>query len=163
MKTTFHVLIALFLLLPSLAVADEALWQAQLVHPDTGPDEWVISQAVAPTKPEKIADAFKTIYAKDKQPRIRHVALGELFKRADLQADVIAYLESQPAFNASLPPFGHNRWGFKNSAEIPKLVSAALLQSKFVESLNKELAAFGWKATDTNMEKLFFTKDDGKT
>jgi hypothetical protein len=142
--------------------ADEPLWTAQQVHPEAGQDEWVIHPAAEPEKAICLADALKGIYQKDQQPIIRHVAFGSLFKRADLQADVVVSLQKQEDFKKTPPPYGKNKWDFENSGKLQKLVSDALLQSKFAESLNKDLAAYEWKITSVSIEKLYFTKENDK-
>jgi hypothetical protein len=140
----------------------EALWTADLVHCGSEGEKWVISPAVEPTKPQRLADVLTTIFSKDRPARLKHIALGTLFTRADLQADVTGYLQKQELFQKSPPPFGQSRWDFKNSGEMQKLVADALLQSKFVASLNNELAAFEWRISSVSMEKLYFTKENEK-
>jgi hypothetical protein len=144
------------------AVANDPIWTADRIHSDNSHDEWAIHPAVEPASPLSLTDALKSIYEKDKQPVIRHIALGSLFKRADLQAEVVTFLQKQEDFQNTPPPYGKNKWDFENSGKMQKLVSQALLQSKFAESLNKDLAAYGWKITSVSMEKLFFTKENDK-
>lgn len=158
----FRVLVALSCFLSISSSADEALWTADLVHYEPGRDEWVIRPAVEPAKPQRLADVLKTISSKDPKLGIRHISLNTLFKRADLQSEVVAYLQKQKEFQKSPPPFGQSRWDFDNSGEIQKLVSDALMRSTFVVSLNRELASYNLKITSTNMEKLYFTKEDQK-
>ncbi|WP_150107194.1 hypothetical protein [Pedosphaera parvula] len=162
MKITVRAIVAVFALFALSAFADEALWTAALVHYDVGQDEWAIYPAVEPTPPQRFVDVLQVIHSKDKKGHIHSIALGKFFTRADLQSDVVAYLQKQKLFQTSPPPFGHNRWNFKNSGEMQRLVSDALLQSRFVDSLNRDLAAYKWKITSAGMEKLFFTKEDEK-
>lgn len=136
------------------------MWTAKLVQHETEGESWVVSPAVEPNKPQRFADVLTGIFSKDRQATIKHIAVGNLFTRADLQTDVIGYLQKQPRFQTSPPPFGQNRWDFKNSGEMQKLVADGLLQSGFVGSLNKELAAYGLKISSVSMEKLFFTKEN---
>jgi hypothetical protein len=143
------------------AIADEALWTTELVHYDAG-SEWAIYPAVEPVERKRMADILRSIHSKDKKARIHSIALGTLFKRADLQSEVVGYLQKQPLFQTSPPPFGKNRWSFKTSREYHKMVSEALLQSAFIKSLDKELATYGWKVISAGMEKLYFTKEDNK-
>jgi len=79
---------------------------------------------------------LEAIYAHGNVPHIKHVYLGTLFHRDDLQAEVVGYLKKQKSFHDSPPPFG--TWAFKGSGEIQKLVSEALLQSQFVTALKVE-------------------------
>lgn len=149
-----------FLALPSFA--DEALWTADLVHYGSDGDKWVIEPAVESTKAQRLAAVLQTIHSKGQEVQFKHIALNTLYSRADLQSDVIGYLEKQELFQTSPPPVGKGRWDFKNSGEIQKLVKNALLETQFVTLLNKELAAYGWKISSVSMEKLYFTKEDGK-
>jgi len=150
------------ILLTPHAYADEPLWTANPVRYENEGEKWVISPAVEPTKPLRLAEALTAIFTKDSQARIQHVALGTLFKRSDLQADVIEFLQKQELFQTSPPPFGQSRWDFRNSGDMQKLVADGLLQSKLVASLNSVLANRGWKVSSVSMEKLFFTKENEK-
>jgi hypothetical protein len=88
--------------------------------------------------------------------------LGALYRRADIQADVVAALERQDRFKISPPPFRKNKWDFPGRGETQMLVSDALAQSRFVKSLNDELAVFKLQIVSASMEKLFFIKENGK-
>ncbi|HVU26693.1 MAG TPA: hypothetical protein VHG71_03030 [Verrucomicrobiae bacterium] len=155
---------ALSALLALPAFADEALWTTEFHHYDFAKpfDAWPIYPAVEPTKPETMAQVLNDIYSKDKNPRIFGISLSTLSTRADIQEDVVTYLEKQPEFQKSPPPFGINKWNFENRAQIEKLVSDALMQSRFVNSLNKEFARQGLKISSAGFEKTFFTKENGK-
>ncbi len=147
--------------------AAEVLWKAELVHYDfVQPpyDAWVVSRTFE-TGPQsqQLTNVFSTIPAKDKNARIAHIYLGDHVGQKDLQSDVVSYLEKQESFRKNPPPSGQGAWTFKNIAEIKKLVAEGLMQSKFANSINAALAPQKKRITSVSMEKLLFTKKDGKT
>jgi hypothetical protein len=144
------------------ASVDERLWAADLVHYEAGTDKWVIRPAVEPTEPQSLADVLRRIHTTVDSPDINHIALGTLFKRTDLQFEVVRYLENHPQFRRTPPPFGKNRWDFESSGEIRKLVADALLSSVFVTSIRQQLQGYNWSISSVDIEKLYFTKEDGK-
>ena len=146
--------------------ASEVLWKAELVHYDLVPpyDAWVVSPALeAGPQSQQLTNVFATIHAKDKNARIAHVYLGDQVGQKELQSDVVSYLEKQESFKKTLPPSGQGAWTFKNIAEIKKLVAEGLMQSKFANSINAALAPQKKRITSVSMEKLLFTKKDGRT
>jgi len=155
-------MIAACIAIGTSAIAGESIWTAKLVHYGEDKDEWAIYLATDPIKPSQLSELLKNIFNQDQNARIHHIALGKLFAREDIQTEVVNYLQKQELFQSSPPPFGLNQWNYKGSGEIHKLVSDALLQSKFVASLNQELAMYHRKIMSAGIEKLFFTKEDGK-
>jgi hypothetical protein len=147
--------------------AGEVLWKAELVHYDLVQppyDAWVVSRALeAGPQSQQLTNVLATIHAKDKNARIAHVYLGGQVGQKDLQSDVVSYLEKQESFKKTPPPSGQGAWTFKNIEEIKKLVAEGLMQSKFANSINAALAPQKKRITSVSMEKLLFTKKDGKT
>jgi len=147
------------------AHTEDVQWTAQVVHRDSSKTEvydgWVISPASDWAGESRgFRETVEAIYSQDTKPHIKHVYLGTLFHRDDIQAEVIGYLQKQKSFRDSPPPFG--KWTFKGSGEMQKLVSEALLQSKFVASLNKVLSQHKQRISSVSMEKLCFTKEHDK-
>jgi len=136
----------------------EGLWVAEQVDPRSS--EWVIHPTE--TNPQTLPQILRKTYQNEKKSRIRHIALGSLYQRADIQADVVENLERQERFKVAPPPFGKNNWDFPEKVEVQKLVADALLHSHFVKSLNDDLSAFRLRIVSVAMEKLYFTKDHNK-
>ncbi len=147
------------------AHAQNVQWTAHVVHHDSSKveidDGWVISPASDSAGESRgFKETLEAIYAHGNAPHIKHVYLGTLFHRDDLQAEVVGYLKKQKSFHDSPPPFG--TWAFKGSGEIQKLVSEALLQSQFVTALNNVLSRHKQTIGSVSMEKLYFTKEHDK-
>jgi len=140
-------------------------WATQVIHYDSSDtavyDGWVISPASDFAGESRgFTETLEAIYSQDKDPHIKHVYLGTLFHRDDLQVEVISYMQKQRSFRDSPPPFG--TWSFRGAGEIQKLVSEALLQSQFVASLNNALSLHKQRIGSVSMEKLYFTKEHDK-
>jgi len=141
--------------------AEDLQWTTQLVHYEFSKpyDAWVISPASDSAGERRgFRETVEAIYSQDKNPRIEHVYLGTLFTRHDLQTEVVSYLMKQKCFRDSLPASGKRT--FTGNSQTQKLVSQALLQCKFVNSLNEVLSPRKQRINSVSMEKLFFTRED---
>lgn len=143
------------------SVGDEITWVARAsAAGGAAGKEWVISPPVAPVTGVKFTNLLNDLLATNKETQIRHIALGDVASRPDLQSEVMSRLEKTHLFQKAPPPFGMGKWNFKHSGDYQKLVADALLASDLVGKLNEGLAPHDKKITGVSMEKLFFTKDE---
>jgi len=144
----------------------ELRWDHKLEHytPAEGAayNAWVITPpARESASPQDLGTVLEVI-SHDANPSIAHLFLGDLIRRPGLQTAVMDYVSAQPEFQKHPPPTGFGRWEFKNSAKLRALVEQGLLRSPFVADGNALLAKQGKAVISVSMEKLFFTKQDGK-
>jgi len=144
----------------------ELRWDHRLEHytraEASAYDAWVIAPPVREsTDPQELGAILEAI---SHQPNtsIAHIFLGDLIRRPGFQAAVMDYVSAQPEFQKHPPPTGFGRWEFKNSAKLRVLVEQGLLRSPFVADCNALLVKHGKAVKSVSMEKLFFTKQDGK-
>lgn len=145
---------------------EELRWLHKLTHytPAEAPayDAWVIvpsaGEAEGGQDLEKVVDAI----AGETKSAIAHIYLHDLIRRSELQEAVMSYVAAQPEFQKHPPPAGFGRWEFKNADRMRMLVSQGILQSPFGQACTAVLAKHGKSVRKASMEKLFFTKKDGK-
>jgi hypothetical protein len=143
----------------------ELRWDYQLVHytPAEGPvfDAWVISPPTVKGESESLAVLLDDI-SRQPNSRIAHIYLSKVMLRPDLQEAVMKFMTGQPEFQKHPPPTGFGRWEFKNSDRMRVLVAKALMGSPFVADCNALLGKQGKSVRSVSIEKLFFTKEEGK-
>jgi hypothetical protein len=107
---------------------------------------------------KKVVEAI----AAESNSSIVHIYLKDLIRGREMQEAVMNYVTAQPEFQNHPPPTGFGRWEFKNSEKMRALVGQGILRSPFGEACSAVLAKHGKSVRAVSMEKLFFTRKDGK-
>lgn len=144
----------------------ELRWDHKLEHYERAErsayDAWVITPPARESASPRDLGAVLDAISREPNSSIASIFLGDLVRRPELQAAVMAYVVVQPEFQKRPPPTGFGRWEFKNSTKLQALVEQGLLRSPLVAGCNALLAKQGKAIKSVSMEKLFFTKKDGQ-